>query len=109
MSAGNSGAEICSTVFGSEYCLLYNDYYAEKALYMEEISPQAFRTYFDYVSIERELTVQKLKQGILFVQVYTACPNLRQSEELRTRLSDTLMNRRATLCTQQVLSSPKKR
>ena len=25
MSAGYSGAEICSTVFGSEYCLLYND------------------------------------------------------------------------------------
>ena len=25
MSAGCSGAEICSTVFGSEYCLLYND------------------------------------------------------------------------------------
>ena len=25
MTAGYSGAEICSTVFGSEYCLLYND------------------------------------------------------------------------------------
>ena len=25
MSAGYSGAEICSTVFGSEYCLLYDD------------------------------------------------------------------------------------